>query len=365
MNSKNEQLLYQLFTKNTPLMDVRAPIEFTEGAFPMASNYPLLNDLQRHEIGIKYKQAGQDEAIKLGLKLAGTTIKQQRIDSWSEFIRKNPDAYLYCFRGGLRSKTTQQWLRNEGINIPLIEGGYKAMRRYLLEQLEQQVSSFNFYILGGQTGTGKTEVLQHIKNSVDLEGLANHRGSSFGSYVKAQPSQINFENNLAIELLKKHQQQYNSIVLEDEGFLIGHRLVPKFLFEKMKQMPLIVLQRSIQERVSITLNDYIISNYQDYLSLYKDNANEVFKQDLKASLDRIKKRLGGQRHKFLASLMDEAIQSHFDNNDFSGYQQVIKLLMLEYYDPMYQYQLDKKQDRVIFKGNEDEVLLFISKISDE
>lgn len=359
MPRTSQQLLYQLFTEDIPLMDVRAPNEFSEGAFPMASNHPLLDDQQRHEIGKKYKNAGQDEAIQLGLKLISGDVKQQRLNGWKDFIKKFPDAYLYCFRGGLRSRTTQQWLKNEGIDIPLIPGGYKAMRTYLLEQLEQQVDFFQIYILGGQTGTGKTEVLLQLENAVDLEGLANHRGSSFGAYVNAQPGQINFENNLVISLLKKRKLNFESIILEDEGFLIGKRLIPKTLFEKMKKMPLILLEASIEERIEVTLNDYIISNYRDYIKNDAEKGHLIFKEYLKSSLDRIKKRLGWLRHKELCLIMDEAIQSHFQHNDLDGHRRWIKILMRDYYDPMYKYQLDQKQDRIIFRGNREEVIRWL------
>jgi len=361
MQKTNQQLLYQLFTDDIPLMDVRAPVEFSEGAFPMAVNHPLLDDQQRHEIGKKYKDAGQDEAIQLGLKLISGEVKQQRLSDWANYIKTYPQAYLYCFRGGLRSRTTQQWLQNEGIDMPLIQGGYKAMRNYLLEQLQQQADFFQLYILGGQTGTGKTEVLQQLDNAIDLEGLANHRGSSFGAYVDAQPSQINFENNLAIQLLKKHKQGFESIVLEDEGFLVGRRLIPQFLFEKMKTMPLILLEASLQERIEVTLNDYIISNYRDYIKNYAQEGKQLFKQYLKDSLDRIKKRLGGLRHKEVSLIMDEAIQSHYQHNDLDGHRQWIKILMQDYYDPMYKYQLDKKQERILFRGNREEVISWLKK----
>jgi tRNA 2-selenouridine synthase len=350
-----EQLLYQLFTDDIPLMDVRAPVEFLEGAFPESRNYPLLDDQQRHQVGKTYKDDGQDEAIKLGLKLVSNDVKQQRLDDWKKFIIDNPKAYLYCFRGGLRSRTTQQWLVEQGVDIPLIAGGYKAMRRYLINQIEAKTDFFNFFILAGQTGTGKTELLLELENSVDLEGLANHRGSSFGAYVDEQPTQINFENNLAVEFLKKHKLGFKSLVLEDEGFLVGKRLIPKNLFAKMKNMPLVVLQVPLKDRIEVTLNDYIISNYMDFTQVYKDNADNIFSDYLINSLDRIKKRLGGVRHKQVLGLMNEAIVAHLKNNDIDGHRQWIKILMQDYYDPMYQYQLDKKKDRIVYSGNKKEV----------
>jgi len=129
----------KLFVNDIPLMDVRAPIEYDKGAFPNTSNIPLLDDYQRQQIGIRYKDAGEEEAIKLGLKFATPEIRAQRLESWLAFCRDNPQGYLYCFRGGLRSRTTQSWIREQGVEYPLINGGYKAMRRFLIDELETSI----------------------------------------------------------------------------------------------------------------------------------------------------------------------------------------------------------------------------------
>ena len=135
--------------------------------------------------------------------------------------RANPDGYLYCFRGGLRSQIVQQWLKSEaGIDYPRVVGGYKAMRTFLLETTEQAVAECDFVLVGGMTGTGKTEVLAQLGNAVDLEAHANHRGSSFGKRASAQPAQIDFENVLAIDLLKRRAAGQQQFVLEDEARLI-------------------------------------------------------------------------------------------------------------------------------------------------
>lgn len=152
--------------------------------------------------------------------------QDERVNAWIEFARANPQGYLYCFRGGLRSQTVQRWLKEAGVDYPRVLGGYKAMRTFLLDTLHEAVTECDIVVLGGMTGTGKTEVLTQLRNSVDLEGIANHRGSSFGKRATGQPAQIDFENRLAIDLLKKRAAGIEQFVLEDESRLVGSCNVP-------------------------------------------------------------------------------------------------------------------------------------------
>ena len=167
----------EIFLKNLPLLDSRAPVEFQQGAFPAARNLPLLDDEERQQVGICYKQSGQQAAIELGRTLVSGQLKQQRLAGWSQFARQNPNGYLYCFRGGLRSRTVQQWLAESGTHYPLVRGGYKAMRRFLLEELPGSLAAARIVLIAGKTGTGKTRVIDALSWAVDLEGLARHRGS--------------------------------------------------------------------------------------------------------------------------------------------------------------------------------------------
>ena len=128
-----------LFLRPTPMMDMRAPAEFVHGAFPSALSLPLMSDEERAQVGICYKQQGQDAAITLGHQLVYGELKAQRLAQWTAFARQHPHGYLYCFRGGLRSQTVQRWLHEEGIDYPLVTGGYKAMRRFLLFVHEAQM----------------------------------------------------------------------------------------------------------------------------------------------------------------------------------------------------------------------------------
>ena len=212
----------ELFLSNRAMIDTRAPIEFARGSFPGAVNLPLMTDDERHQVGLCYKQQGQQAAIVLGHQLVSGDTKAQRIQAWADFARANPEGLLYCFRGGLRSQITQQWLKSEaGIDFPRVAGGYKAMRTFLLETIDQAVAQCDFIVLGGMTGTGKTDVLALLEHALDLEGHANHRGSSFGKRITEQPSNIDFENRLAIDVLRKRAKGIAHFVLEDESRLVG------------------------------------------------------------------------------------------------------------------------------------------------
>ena len=126
----------ELFLRDVPLLDVRAPVEFAQGAFPNAPNLPLLTDTERHDVGLRYNEQGQPAAIVLGHALVGGRTREARLQRWLHWCERHPDGHLYCFRGGMRSGLVQEWLAEAGKPIPRIQGGYKAMRRFLLESLE-------------------------------------------------------------------------------------------------------------------------------------------------------------------------------------------------------------------------------------
>jgi tRNA 2-selenouridine synthase len=365
-NKIDRNLIRSIFLNDIPVMDVRAPVEFSQGAFPNAVNYPLLTDEERHQVGICYKQQGQDAAIALGQKLVSGAVREERLQNWKQFATQHPGGYLYCFRGGLRSRTIQQWLQETGIHLPLIQGGYKAMRRFLIDELEQSIHASVFVVLGGQTGTGKTYLLKELSYSVDLEALANHRGSSFGRLPAGQPEQIDFENKLSIQLMKYHAKGINHFWLEDESRLIGQLILPESLQVKMKQAPIVMLEEDINFRINIIIKDYVV----DLLGLYESNtgnhelAFNSYAQYMLDSLERIKKRLGGVLYKELNTLMQYAIDQHNKTGEVSGYKPVFEQLLTRYYDPMYNYQMEKKQQRIIFTGNAHQILMNQNKLLD-
>ena len=377
-NPIDRDLIRSLFLHDIPLMDVRAPVEFAQGAFPCAVNHPLMNDSERHDVGLRYKQQGQDAAIKLGNKLVSGEIKEQRIAQWQAFAREHPDGYLYCFRGGLRSRTTQQWLKESGVDLPLVNGGYKAMRRVLIDELEQSIADSRFIILAGKTGTGKTWLLKELSGAIDLEGFAHHRGSSFGRFPDGQPSQINFENSLAIALMKNRSRGINQFWLEDEGRLIGSLSLPLSLQKKMKESPLVLLEEDLEYRISITLKDYVIDlerYYRNYTkqrdkqtsndnTLESDAPFKQFSSYLLDSLARIKKRLGGERYQKIEQQMQDALQEQKNSGNIDLHRIWIESLLTSYYDPMYEYQLENKQQQFVFRGNSHQILANQKKILD-
>ena len=352
--------LQNLFLNNTPLLDVRAPVEFSQGAFDFSQNYPLINDDERHEIGIRYKNKGQDEAINLAAELIDDETKEQRTSDWVDFITTHPEGVLYCFRGGMRSKISQQWIYEKtGIKYPRVQGGYKALRRFLIDNSRRLIEDTSFVLLGGSTGSGKTRLLKYVPQSIDLEGLANHRGSAFGANASPQPAQINFENTMAVQQLKHEQAGVNSLLLEDEGRNIGGIHLPVELYEKMQTSPILLLKIATEERLETSMQEYAIDMLEDFQKHYgEEKGFSYFRKALLDSLDRIQKRLGGERHMALRKLAVASLDAHEKTGSPESHASWVSSLLLDYYDPMYSYQLDKKKDRIIFTGNQQEVLAF-------
>ena len=359
--------LHQLFVDNTPLMDVRAPIEFQQGAFVNAENFPLLTDEERHQVGVRYKNKGQDAAIDLAAELISDDMRLQRIEDWKDFISQHPGGVLYCFRGGMRSKISQQWIFDEtGIKYPRVQGGYKAMRRFLIDNSERLIQSTTFVLLGGSTGSGKTRLLEHIPYSIDLEGLANHRGSAFGANATPQPTQINFENGFAIQQLKHEQKNYKQIVLEDEGRTIGRVHLPVILYEKMSISPIVMLKISKEDRLQTSMQEYAVDMLKDFQQSYGEELGFTnFRKALLGSLDKIQKRMGGERHKKLRKLAETALDNHEKTGSTESHIPWVSSLLTDYYDPMYDYQIDKKKDRIVFTGNQQEVKEYIKNMVSE
>ena len=346
-----------LFLNDAPLIDTRAPVEFSQGAFPNSVNLPLMSDEERAQVGTCYKQQGQQAAIELGHQLVSGELKRQRVSAWSDFARAHPEGYIYCFRGGLRSQTSRQWMRDAGSDYPLVKGGYKAMRRFLIDFLEREAQQRCWLILSGRTGTGKTRVIDQVEASVDLEGLANHRGSSFGRQVTEQPTQINFENALAIDLLKLQQRFDGPVMLEDESRLIGRLDIPLSLFNEMSQAPIAVLEEPMTLRVAQVREDYVQTLSADYRAAYGDDEGlQRYADYLLASLDRVRKRLGAERHAQIRQLMREALERQLEQGEVELHDRWIEAMLSQYYDPMYDYQLSKKTERVKMRGNQQEVL---------
>ena len=341
-----------------PLMDVRAAIEFEKGAFNQSTNYPLMNNDERAAVGLCYKKHGQAAAITLGNELVTGESKALRLAQWQNFAQTHPQGYLYCFRGGLRSQTVQRWLKEAGVNYPLLTGGYKALRQFLLNELEQ-LALHPLMIIAGNTGCGKTPFLADCAHSLDLEAAAGHRGSSFGGFVTSQSTQINFENKLAEQYLTANYCLGQRVILEDEGRLIGSVHLPESLRQAMTLAPIVVIEESVEYRLEHIYQEYIIKMTDNYQTAYGVEQGFIgFSEYIEQGLFKIRKRLGTQRYSQLKKIQDDALTQQQKGQ--AGYHfNWLKPLLSEYYDPMYQYQLGLKAERVVFRGNNAQCLAFL------
>lgn len=320
---------------DAPLIDLRSPSEFRRGAFPAAVSLPLLTDSERERIGIRYKHGGRDAAITLGNAMVSGDVRAARLATWQRIVDAHPDAMLYCWRGGLRSETVQQWLADTGRDVPRIHGGYRALRRFCIDTLDRQRE---WMVVGGRTGVGKTDIVKQVPNSIDLEALANHRGSAFGKRRTPQPMPISFENALAVDLLRRHSAP---AVVEDESRTIGRLALPEGIYRSMQASPIVLVESDLPTRVDNIYREYIV----------EADDPEHLQQALGTSLDNIRRRLGGDRHRDARSRMRQA----FEDGDADAHRAWIGMLLDWYYDPMYDYQIGKKQHRVVFRGNADAV----------
>lgn len=226
--------------KGIPLLDTRTPAEFEKGHIPGAFNLPLFSNEERALVGTTYKQKGREEAVLLGFDLTG--------NKWSGFISKaleispGKKVAVHCWRGGMRSGAMAWALDFYGFDVTVIEGGYKSYRHWVLDWFERE---YPLIVLGGMTGSHKTEILKEIgkkgEQIIDLEGLASHKGSSFGRMEKqTQPSQEQFENNLAEEI--RHLNPNQKIWVEDESNSIGKIRIPLTFWKQMQSTAVIEIQ---------------------------------------------------------------------------------------------------------------------------
>ncbi len=350
-----------LFVGDIPLLDVRAPVEFAKGAFPMAVNQPLMDDQERHKVGLCYARRGQEAALALGNRLVSGELRSQRMSGWAAFFRENPQGHLYCFRGGLRSQIVQTWLAVEGLRVPRVPGGFRAMRSFLMECTEKTIAECEFLVLGGLTGTGKTEVLADIPGAVDLEHHANHRGSGFGRRVMSQPSQVDFEHRLAIDFLRQRHRGITRFLLEDEGAMIGSRSLPLSLRNLMKKAPLLWLEDSLENRVQRVLSQYVREQSNEFITFFGEEAGFLaYSARLKDSLWHIRSRVGDERYRSLISTMNQALDQQQKTGSIELHRIWIEALLVDYYDPMYVHQMAEKRDRIRFFGQKRAILEYLS-----
>ncbi|AHJ95929.1 tRNA 2-selenouridine(34) synthase MnmH [Hymenobacter swuensis] len=297
----------------SPILDVRAPVEYAHGHMPGAVSFPLFSDEERARIGTTYKQMSQDKAVLLGLDFFGPKMSQ--LVKLAQKLAPHKRVRVHCWRGGMRSGAVLWLLELAGFQVELLDKGYKDYRRWALAEFAQPRA---LWVLGGLTGSGKTDVLHILADRqqpvLDLEGLANHKGSAFGSIGQpASPTQEQFENNLAAELAAFTPD--TTIWVEDESRTIGPVHLPAPLYEQMHAAPLLLLEVPRQQRV-------------------RKLAEEYGRHDpaaLATSILRIRKRLGGLVTKeALAAIGEEDMEKMVS-------------LVLDYYDRTYSHGLEGRR----------------------
>ncbi len=334
-----EQFL--LLAKQHPVFDVRSPAEYAHAHIPGAYSLPLFSDEERKVIGTAYKQQSRQRAIKIGLEYFGVKMRTM-VEEAEEIFASNKKTsngnslpvsncvLIHCWRGGMRSAAVGWLLDLYGYKVYTLSGGYKAFRNWALMQFD---AAYNFKILGGYTGSGKTIMIQELERLgypvINLEHLANHKGSAFGALGEdPQPSQEMFENMLAMELIKKTSlndktrlhdvvgQGLNEVWLEDESQRIGVVTIPKNIWNKMRESPLYFIDIDFEKRLS-----YLVTTYGTFE-----------KQKLANAILRIQKRLGGlETKKAIDYLSEDNIPECFR-------------ILLNYYDKWYMKGLHNRED---------------------
>jgi tRNA 2-selenouridine synthase len=324
------------------LLDVRAEVEFAEGHVPGSVNLPLLTDPERHLVGTAYKKEGSEAAVRLGHSLVDPH-RAERVAGWKRYLGQQAFPVLTCFRGGLRSQITQQWLGEAGLEVPRVRGGYKAMRRALYRQWDQPLRGF---VVAGLTGSNKTGFLRSLgtPRAIDLEGIAVHRGSAFGGLFQSgpQPSQQNFENAAALPMLQQGPGDY---LFEDESRLVGRCVLPLGLFEKMRDLPRIFLVSTNEERAAHIFEEYV------RVPLLSRAPTQVA-SELIGALRTLKNRLGG----LAAAELETEIRAAFESGDHQGW---ILRLLTEYYDKLYNHAMSRHPYEPAFRGSAAECEAFL------
>jgi tRNA 2-selenouridine synthase len=347
--------LDHLLAASVPLIDVRAPAEFARGAFPASCNLPLLDDAERAQVGTCYRQSGQAAAMALGERLTAGAVRAARIAAWQRFAGAHPDAVLYCWRGGLRSRIGQRWLADAGTTIARVDGGYKALRARALAALDAAGTHRDVIVVGGRTGVGKTAFLRACPDAVDLEALAAHRGSAFGALAaRPQPAQASFENAVACALLAHAAAGHRRLLLEDESRRIGRLALPAPVHAAMASADVIVLELPFAARIANVRDEYVVQPLAQLAAARHASARDclpALAEQLLASLDRISRRLGGDAHADIRLRLQRACATHARDLDARAHDDWIGALLARYYDPMYDYQLAQKRERVRASGD--------------
>ena len=288
------------------LLDVRTAEEFAKGSIPGARSFPLFDDLERAEIGAIYKQVGRDAAVVKGLEYFEPRL-QQFLLSLSAI--KSQQLVVYCARGGMRSASVVRLLEENGFRVSQMQGGYKYYRQFILQQLENPTPPL--IVLHGQTGVGKTLILQKLPDHLDLEGLAQHRSSLFGAINKTPRTQKDFEALLVKKLSQLPEDLF--LFVEGESRKVGQVFIPQSIANAMKSGILVLLKASLETRISRIVEEYNICDEQSIQQI------DSILQSLKVALGKVK----------VEQLRLWLKQGEIEN--------IVHMLLVDYYDPRYQH----------------------------
>lgn len=310
-----------IVTKEHLIFDVRSPSEYAAGHMPGAVNLPLFSDEERAEIGTLYKQVSPDSAMLRGLEIVGPKMATLVKEAKSLFSQhQSSNIILYCWRGGKRSSSVAWLLETAGLSVTVFKGGYKNYRNQVLEIFKAQRKIVR---IGGKTGSGKTEILHNLQANgqqiIDLEKIANHKGSAFGYLGEnPQPTEMQFQNNLASKW--QDLDPNRPVFIEDESRMIGRLPIPEDIWKQMRQADLLYIDCSLEDRV-----EYLVHQY-----------GQFSKEQLLKSLSSIERKLGGLSYK-------EAITA-IESGDLTKATRII----LQYYDSCYEKGLNKSDPSKIF-----------------
>ncbi|WP_111641596.1 tRNA 2-selenouridine(34) synthase MnmH [Marinimicrobium alkaliphilum] len=344
----------RLLLQDVPLIDTRSPSDYLRGSLPNAVNLPLLSDAEHQQISECYRIQGEVAASQLEMRLIDPYERERRTQQWLNFARAHPQGYFYCARGGHHSRLCKDWLAATGAQYPAVKGGYKALRGYLLETIERVFSTYPLMVITGHTGAGKTELLNRLESGLDIEALANHRGTTFGNRRGGQPTPSDFENTLGIALLRHEQARpQQPLVIEEHIRRVGRCQLPLALRQAFEKAPLLLLRTSLEDRVEHCFQNYILVKLAEHQALDGEQEGfERFTQDLHRSLERIGEHLGGDRLRTLSGVLDYALRRH-QAGDNSAHRLWIRRLLEDFYDPLYERALARKRQRIVFEGTAD------------
>ncbi len=316
-------------------LDVRSEGEFATASIPGFVNFPILTSAERHEVGICYKEHGQDSAVALGQKLVAP-FKEQRLESWKAALAGAEFPLVTCLRGGMRSSYACEWLEAAGVKAIRVDGGYKALRQQLLAAFEALPE---FLVVAGPTGSGKSRLLREAKAPhLDLEKHANHRGSAFGgSLLAPQPAQATFENAIGFELLRLS----SPTLIEDESAMVGKICLPETLRKKISISSVIRIRMSQEERALHLFQEYVTE------PLSQGVAPAALREHYAQALRNIGRKLGGLAEAELQGKLELA----FAAQDQELHLAWITALLALYYDKAYDYSFQKIPRETAFEGD--------------